>query len=271
VKIFRTMHHAIIESGGVFRREDVSRWDALINSDDHLSLLSNLTICSAPEAAELLAPIGSQEVWAAGVTYHRSRDARVKESGGPGVGDFYTKVYEAQRPELFFKAPAYRVVGPGGRVRIRRDATWSVPEPELTLVINHCGSIVGYSIGNDMSSRDIEGENPLYLPQAKMYDGSCALGPCVYLTREPFPLDTKIQMNIHRKGAAIFSGATQVRNIRRSFTELAEYLYRETSYPHGCLLMTGTGIVPPDDFTLQSGDEVEITIDPIGCLRNIVA
>jgi 2-dehydro-3-deoxy-D-arabinonate dehydratase len=122
-----------------------------------------------------------------------------------------------------------------------------------------------------MSSRDIEGENPLYLPQAKMYDGSCALGPCVYLTREPFPLDTKIQMNIHRKGAVIFSGATQVRNIKRSFTELAEYLYRETSYPHGCLLMTGTGIVPPDDFTLQSGDEVEITIDPIGCLRNIVA
>lgn len=271
MKIFRTRHHAIIESGGVFRREDVSRWDALINGDDHLSLLSNLTLCSAPDAAELLAPIGSQEVWAAGVTYHRSRDARVKESGGPGAGDFYTKVYEAQRPELFFKAPAYRVVGPGGRVRIRRDANWSVPEPELTLVINNRGTIVGYSIGNDMSSRDIEGENPLYLPQAKMYDGSCALGPCVYLTREPFPLDTKIQMNIHRKGAVIFSGATQVRNIKRSFTELAEYLYRETSYPHGCLLMTGTGIVPPDDFTLQSGDEVEITIDPIGCLRNIVA
>jgi 2-dehydro-3-deoxy-D-arabinonate dehydratase len=271
VKIFRTLHHAIIESGGVFRRDDVSHWDALINCDDLPSLLAHLPVCSAPSSAELLAPIGNQEVWAAGVTYHRSRDARVKESGGPGAGDFYTKVYEAQRPELFFKAAAHRVVGPGGPVRIRRDAKWSVPEPELTLVINNRGLMVGYSIGNDMSSRDIEGENPLYLPQAKVYDGSCALGPCVYLTREPFPQDTKIQMNIHRMGAVIFSGSTHVRNIKRSFAELAEYLYRETSYPHGCLLMTGTGIVPPDDFTLQSGDEIEITIDPIGSLRNIVA
>jgi 2-dehydro-3-deoxy-D-arabinonate dehydratase len=161
-------------------------------------------------------------------------------------------------------------VGPGAPVRIRRDAKWSVPEPELTLVINNRGTIIGYTIGNDMSSRDIEGENPLYLPQAKVYDGSCALGPCVYLTQEPLSQETKIDLSIRRGGAVVFSGGTTIRSIKRSFSELVAYLYRETSFPNGCLLMTGTGIVPPTDFTLQCADEITIKIDGIGELCNRV-
>ena len=185
-------------------------------------------------------------------------------------GDFYAKVYDATRPELFFKAPSHRVVGPSGDVRIRRDAKWSVPEPELTLVINKRAEIVGYTVGNDMSSRDIEGENPLYLPQAKVYDGSCALGPCVYFSRDPLSAETVIEIKIERGEATAFSG-TIIGQIKRPLRELVEYLYRETSFPHGCLLMTGTGIVPPSDFTLQAGDLISITIDPIGCLTNRVA
>jgi 2-dehydro-3-deoxy-D-arabinonate dehydratase len=211
-----------------------------------------------------------REVWAAGVTYYRSRDARMEESKDAGGGDFYAKVYEADRPELFFKALPHRVVGPGAAVRIRRDAKWSVPEPELTLVINSRGTIVGYTIGNDMSSRDIEGENPLYLPQAKVYDGSCALGPCLYLIDEPLSLDTKIELAIRRDGAVVFSGGTTIRSIKRPFTQLVEYLYRETSFPNGCFLMTGTGIVPPTDFTSQHADEIVIKIDGIGELCNRV-
>ena len=267
MRVFRTRNHIIVEEGGVYSRSGSSDWDTLINSDEPLRHLSS---CSAPSVAELLTPIGSQEVWAAGVTYYRSRDARMEESQGAGGGDFYAKVYEAVRPELFFKAPPYRAVGPGATVRIRRDAKWSVPEPELTLVINRRGAVIGFTIGNDMSSRDIEGENPLYLPQAKVYDGSCALGPCIYLTQEPLPPDTKIEMTIQRQGAPVFSGATAVRNLKRSFEELVSYLYRETSFPDGCLLMTGTGIVPPSDFTLRVRDEIRIKIDPIGELCNVV-
>ena len=219
----------------------------------------------------MLPPIGNQEVWAAGVTYFRSRNARIEESKGAGGSDFYASAYAARRPELFFKSPSYRAVGPGAEVRIRQDAKWNVPEPELTLVINRRGTIVGYTIGNDMSSRDIEAENPLYLPQAKVYDGSCSLGPCVYLTTELLSPDTEIGMKIRRGNDVAFEGATYIRNIKRPFTELVEYLYRETSFPYGCLLMTGTGIVPPNEFTLRSGDAIEITIAPMGTLRNVVA
>ncbi len=246
-------------------------WDEIVNADNPLKLLESFAPCGAPALSELLAPLGSQEVWAAGVTYFRSRDARMEESKDSGGGDFYAKVYDAERPELFFKAPPYRVVGPGAQVRIRSDAKWNVPEPELTLVINDRGSIVGYTAGNDMSSRDIEGENPLYLPQAKVYDGSCAIGPCVYISSEPLAPDTEIKISIYRKGAAVFRDATQIRKIKRSFSDLVKYLYRETSFPYGCLLMTGTGIVPPNDLTLHHGDEIEITMEPIGTLRNVVA
>jgi len=270
VKAYRTRSEIILEIGGSFLRSREVAWDDLVNAEDPSQLAPTFTSCAAPAPSELLAPIGNQEVWAAGVTYFRSRDARMEESKDSGGGDFYAKVYNAERPELFFKAPPYRVVGPGAPVRIRRDAKWSVPEPELTLVINRRGSIVGYTIGNDMSSRDIEGENPLYLPQAKVYDGSCAIGPCIYFSEEPLNQDTEIKISISREGGAIFRDATQIRKIKRPLSELVQYLYRETSFPYGCLLMTGTGIVPPNDLTLHQGDEVEISIEPIGTLRNVV-
>jgi 2-dehydro-3-deoxy-D-arabinonate dehydratase len=270
MKLFRTRQGIIVEEAGTFSRLAETDWDRLVNEHDRLRSRGDLTRCSAPATAELLAPIGSQEVWAAGVTYYRSRDARMEESKDAGGGDFYAKVYEADRPELFFKALPHRVVGPGAGVRIRRDAKWSVPEPELTLVINNRGAIIGYTVGNDMSSRDIEGENPLYLPQAKVYDGSCALGPCLYLTEEPLSPDTKIELTIRRGESIAFSGGTTIRSIKRPFTQLVEYLYRETSFPNGCFLMTGTGIVPPTDFTLQHADEIAIKIDGIGELCNRV-
>ena len=218
----------------------------------------------------LLAPIGSQEVWAAGVTYHRSRDARMEESESAGGGDFYGRVYHAERPELFFKATPHRVVGPGGKVAIRSDAKWSVPEPELALLISPRGKIIGYTVGNDMSSRDIEGENPLYLPQAKVYDRSCALGPCVLLGSDPLPRSTEIRLEILRGGKSAFSGRTTLNELRRDPQMLVDYLYRDNSFPRGCFLLTGTGIVPPDTFTLAYGDEIRITIDGIGTLMNAV-
>lgn len=224
-----------------------------------------------PAGEEVLAPIGSQEVWAAGVTYYRSRSARMEESKDTGGGTFYDRVYSAERPELFFKATSRRVIGTGGNIRIRSDATWSVPEPELTLVINPNAEIVGYTIGNDMSSRDIEGENPLYLPQAKVYDGSCALGPCVLLADAPLPKTTTIAVNILRKGGVVFAGSTSVAEIKREFTELVSFLYRDSTFPAGAYLMTGTGVVPEDNFTLAHGDIVAITIEGIGTLSNTVA
>jgi 2-dehydro-3-deoxy-D-arabinonate dehydratase len=221
-------------------------------------------------ASTPLAPIDSQEVWAAGVTYYRSRTARMAESEVAGGGSFYDRVYTAERPELFFKALAHRVAGPEEKVRIRKDSKWNVPEPELALVISPTGKITGYTIGNDMSSRDIEGENPLYLPQAKVYDRSCALGPAILATEEPLPSTTAISIEIRRAGATVFSDSTTLASMKRRPEELVEYLYRETSFPGGCILLTGTGIVPPDTFTLQSGDEIAITIDGIGTLRNSV-
>ena len=222
------------------------------------------------EATRLLAPVGSQEVWAAGVTYLRSRAARMAESKDAGGGDFYDRVYSAERPELFFKALGPKVVGPGAAVGIRSDATWNVPEPELTLAVNPAGKIVGYTIGNDMSSRDIEGQNPLYLPQAKVYDRSCALGPGILITSEPLPAETRISISIERGGKAAFSGETTLAQMKRKPQELVEYLYRDQTFSTGAFLLTGTGVVPPDSFTLQRGDTIRIGIDGIGMLVNDV-
>lgn len=223
---------------------------------------------SAPEG--ILAPIESQEVWAAGVTYLRSRAARMAESEVAGGGDFYDRVYLAERPEVFFKATPHRVVGTGSAVRIRRDSRWNVPEPELTLLLSPMGKILGYTAGNDMSSRDIEGENPLYLPQAKVYDNCCALGPAILVQPEAPGPETEIRLRISRAGALVFEDATTLSAMKRKLDELVHYLYREASFPHGAFLMTGTGVVPPDSFTLQAGDCVDISIAGIGTLSNPV-
>jgi 2-dehydro-3-deoxy-D-arabinonate dehydratase len=223
-----------------------------------------------PEPTAVLAPIESQEVWASGVTYRRSRDARMVESEVSGGDTFYDMVYDAARPELFFKATPHRVVGPGQPVRIRADSTWDVPEPELTLVLSALGDIVGVTIGNDMSSRSIEGENPLYLPQAKIYSASTALGPRLVLTDDGLGADVAIAMSIERGGVVVFDGATSTGRIKRSFDELVGYLFRDNEFPRGAFLMTGTGIVPDDGFTLASGDVVSIAIDGVGTLTNPV-
>jgi len=275
MKLFLTHDGTILESEGRFYRLSMP-WDALVRSENltgelQRAVRSTEPLSSGLDAAQLLAPIGSQEVWAAGVTYLRSRQARMEESKSAGGGDFYDRVYAADRPELFFKATPYRVVAPGGAVRIRKDSRWNVPEPELTLLVNPGGKIIGYTIGNDMSSRDIEGENPLYLPQAKTYDGSCAIGPGVLVGSEPLPNATQIRLEILRGGKAAFVGSTSMAQMKRKPQELVDYLYRETSFPNGCYLLTGTGIVPPDSFTLERGDEIRITIEPIGTLTNTVA
>ena len=268
MKLYRTTAGLVVEEADRCRRHAALGWDDVFNDPSLVSRGGEP--CPPPPLSELLAPIVSQEVWAAGVTYYRSRDARMQEAQAGGGGDFYAKVYVAERPELFFKATPHRVVGPGGLVRIRRDSRWNVPEPELTLAIDRAGAIRGFTIGNDMSSRDIEGENPLYLPQAKTYDGCCALGPCVLFPAEPLPAATEIQLEIRRAGNAAFTGATSIAQIKRTLASLAEFLYREASFPHGSYLLTGTGIVPPNDFTLAAGDEIRITIPPIGCLINTV-
>jgi 2-dehydro-3-deoxy-D-arabinonate dehydratase len=220
--------------------------------------------------AQLLAPIENQEVWAAGVTYLRSRDARIDESKDAGGGTFYDRVYDAPRPEIFFKATPHRVVGPGGVVRIRSDSKWNVPEPEVALAINRDGRIFGYTIGNDMSSRDIEGENPLYLPQAKVYAACCALGPGL-VVREPLPRETAIALEIRRGGQVVSSDATSLAQMKRGFEELAAYLFRDNTFPRGTYLLTGTGIIPSASFTLQPGDRIAITIAGLGTLENVVA
>ncbi len=252
-------------------------WDSLINRDDlhqHLITLADKSpVVEDPEAllqGEILPPIGSQEVWAAGVTYYSSQMARREEAEAAGGGDFYKRVYNAARPEIFFKATPARVVGPGQNIRIRRDSEWDVPEPELTLFINSHEKIEGYSIGNDMSSRSIEGENPLYLPQAKTHDKCAGLGPCLYVPATPISLETSIFLRISRGGELVFNGETQINKMKRSLDELVGYLCRETSFEQGVFLMTGTGIVPTNEFTLKPGDVIEIEIPPIGVLKNIV-
>jgi 2-dehydro-3-deoxy-D-arabinonate dehydratase len=248
--------------------------DEIFGAADPVALvraaLTGASPCPAPVASALRAPLQSQEVWAAGVTYLRSKTARMAESKDAGGGTFYDKVYEADRPELFFKATPHRVVAPGQAVRIRADSKWNVPEPELTLAINSAGKIFGYTIGNDMSSRDIEGENPLYLPQAKSYHRATALGPCLVITETLPATTTVIAIEIRRAGAVVFSGETTVGQIKRPLPSLADWLFRENNFPHGCYLMTGVGVVPPDSFTLQHGDEIRITIAPVGTLTNLV-
>lgn len=216
-----------------------------------------------------LPPIDHQEVWAAGVTYKRSRSARMEESVSSAT--VYDLVYSADRPEIFFKSSAVKVVGDDKPVRIRKDSTWNVPEPELALVVDRRGQIVGYTIGNDMSSRDIEGENPLYLPQAKVYDESCSLGPWITLAGGMPSLErTIISIDIKRGGKSVFAGKTSAAELNRSLTSLVEWLYRENTFPHGAVLLTGTGVVPDKDFTLLPGDVVAITIEGIGTLTNTV-
>lgn len=224
-----------------------------------------------PDDTTLLAPLDGQEVWAAGVTYERSKVARMEESAGGG--DFYDKVYEAARPELFCKATGgHRAVGPGAPIRVRGDSKWNVPEPEMTLVLSSAGKIVGVTVGNDVSSRDIEGENPLYLPQAKVYNGACALGPMIRILDDGLdPRNLPIRLAITRNGETAFEAETSTARMKRTPDELASYLFRELSFPEGAFLMTGTGIVPPDEFSLQSGDVVTITIDGVGTLTNPVA
>jgi len=255
-------------------------WDELINQHNLNEYLKKMAgsanKISEPESDNLianflLAPIGNQEVWAAGVTYLKSRDARMEESKDSGGADCYQKVYEAERPELFFKSLPHRVSGHGGKVNIRKDSTWNVPEPELTLYVNSAGSIQGYTIGNDMSSRSIEGENPLYLPQAKMYERSAAIGPCLYVPGEPVSPETMIRLNIKRGTLVMFEAQTPISRMKRSLTELAGYLFREFDFATGCFLMTGTCLVPPNDFTLQENDIVEISIDNIGTLINTIS
>ena len=221
-----------------------------------------------PRPEDLLAPIGRQEIWAAGVTYWRSRTARMAES--EETADAYDRVYSAARPEIFFKATPHRVAGPGQAVRIRRDTRWSVPEPELAVAVNAAGNAFGYAIGNDMSARDIEGENPLYLPQAKVYDQCCGLGPCILVSGEPPGPDTSIRLVVERSGTVAFEGATTLSKLRRSIEELVSWLFVDNSFPDGCFLLTGTGIVPPDDLTLAPGDRIRIAIDSIGVLENYV-
>jgi 2-dehydro-3-deoxy-D-arabinonate dehydratase len=278
MKIFKTRAGVVIQKDNEYFLSKEMDWDKFINrSQLYDGVMEDLRSLKPDNAfanlidKELVCPIGNQEVWAAGVTYLRSREARMEESKDAGGGDFYARVYAAERPEIFFKAPAYRTVGPGAKVRIRKDSKWNVPEPELTLFISSAGTIEGYTIGNDMSSRDIEGENPLYLPQAKSYDGAASLGPCLYVPREIIDPDTKISIEIVRKNEQVFSGDISINRMKRKHEELAAYLFRELTFPHGTYLMTGTGIVPPDHFSLEVDDEVRISIEGIGTLVNQVA
>jgi 2-dehydro-3-deoxy-D-arabinonate dehydratase len=274
MKLFRTTSGGVVFNGNRYYALP-DRWDDLVNRDHLLNYLESV-LPHLPEKKaslveqELLAPIENQEVWGAGVTYIRSREARMEESESSGASRFYDLVYTAERPELFFKATAQRVVGHGGIVNIRRDSAWNVPEPELTLLINRRGDIQGYTIGNDMSSRSIEGENPLYLPQAKTFERCAALGPCVYIPKDPLPPTTTISLEILREGQVVFSDAVPISRMKRSPTELASFLFRECEFPFGCFLMTGTCLVPPSGFTLRVNDQVLIRIEGIGLLANTV-
>lgn len=269
--LYRTRHGLYLHTDSWFLLPDTD-WDSLIAHADLHGYLAGVAASGqsspAPAADSILAPIGTQEVWAAGVTYFRSRTARMEESKDAGGGSFYDRVYAAERPEIFFKATPQRVAHPGQPMHLRSDSKWMVPEPELTLVINPRGEIIGYTAGNDLSCRDIEGENPLYLPQAKCFKLCAAVGPCLLITKELLNPETKIVLTIKRAGIVAFSGETPISQLKRGVQELAGFLYRDNTFPTGALLMTGTGIVPGDEFTLQSGDEVSIAIDGIGTLIN---
>ncbi len=274
MKLYKNQQTAYLEIDDDWYQKKNCNWDELINRKGlHHYLKADLPnwdlLFNAPPLGQE-APIGNQEVWAAGVTYLRSKVARMEEAKAAGGGDFYDKVYDAERPELFFKATAARTVGNGDTVYIRRDSTWNVPEPELTLFCCSEGTIEGYSIGNDMSSRSIEGENPLYLPQAKTYERSAGLGPCIYILDRPIPKTTIIQMDILRNGKQMYQDSVPISQIKRDLTELTHFLFRECNFPYGVFLMTGTCLVPDDSFTLAVGDEVRIRIDGIGELVNFV-
>jgi 2-dehydro-3-deoxy-D-arabinonate dehydratase len=272
--LYRTTKGFLLRADTHFLSIHGTDFDELLNLPDlygHLIDVSGKApAAEPPQPEDILAPVGTQEIWAAGVTYERSREGRREESKESGAAVFYSKVYDATRPELFFKAPGWRVVGPHGKIRLRKDAHWSVPEPEVVLVINRDQKIIGYTLGNDVSSRDIEGENPLYLPQAKVYDGSCAVGPAIWVADKPLDLNAEITLVVERSNKPVFQGSVPLLRIRRGFDELVEYLYRELSFPDGAFLLTGTGIVPPNDFTLLSGDLVRIALAPIGELVNEV-
>lgn len=278
MKLFRVKTGIVIEDikSNFYLVQHIS-WDEFVNDDHLYRKMKSITETQQPQpdagdliASAILPPVQSQEIWACGVTYFRSKVGRQEESKAAGGGDFYERVYEAERPEVFFKATPNRVVGYGEKVNIRKDSTWDVPEPELTLAVTSSGKIVGYTIGNDMSSRSIEGENPLYLPQAKTYDACAAVGPCIYVTEEPFPPSTNISLEILRNNETAFKGNIGFDQMRRTPQELVSFVFRECTFPVGCLIMTGTGIVPGHDFTLKSGDEIRITIDHIGTLVNTV-
>ena len=276
-KLYKTKRGILIDAENDFVLLKDADWNTFVN-DDHLyqkltdSLSSAARVNDGPQLIvnELLPPIDRQEVWASGVTYFRSKEARMEEAEVAGGATFYDKVYEADRPELFFKATAQRTVGSGENVNIRKDSEWDVPEPELTLFITSNGKIVGYTVGNDMSSRSIEGENPLYLPQAKVYEKSAGLGPCLSVPNEPLSPATMITMEIIRNRETMFLDSISIDKMKRKHEELVKYLFAECDFPYGCFLMTGTGMVPSSEFTLRSGDEIRITIDHIGTLINHV-
>jgi 2-dehydro-3-deoxy-D-arabinonate dehydratase len=275
MRLFKTLKGIVVERDNDYYMIP-DNWDSFINDDNLFTKVTEFLSLQTPKdssvISELLPPIGSQqEIWACGVTYLRSKIGRQEESKIAGGADFYGKVYDAVRPECFFKSNPHRVAGHNSYVRIRKDSTWDVPEPELTMVVSASGKIVGYTIGNDMSSRSIEGENPLYLPQAKTYDGCAAIGPCVYISDSPFNKNNKISLQIIRNKLIVFEDSIAINQMRRSLDELVKYVFLECSFPHGCLIMTGTGIVPPAGFTLQSGDVINITIDSIGKLTNTVS
>lgn len=269
--LYRTPSGPVVEIDGSYF-QITAHWNDLLNRDDLPEFLSKAKEkgkeVEKPE--QLLSPVSHQEVWAAGVTYFRSRTARMEESKDAGGGSFYDRVYAADRPEIFFKAAPHRVAAPGAAMHLRRDSKWMVPEPELTLVITRTGQLIGHTVGNDLSCRDIEGENPLYLPQAKSFKLSAAVGPCIKVTSEALPAATAIRVDIVRDGKSVFSGDTTLAQLKRTPQELIGWLYKDNDFPNGAFLMTGTGIVPPDEFTLALGDVVNISIDGIGTLSNVM-
>ena len=274
MKIYKSESGIILEHQDKFFLEEDTSWDQLINRKDLFKYLNDSIQEKKPvvldlSKTKLVAPIESQEIWASGVTYYSSRSARMEES--EDGGDVYDRVYAADRPELFFKANKNRTSGHLDELYIRKDSTWDVPEPELTLFIDSSGMIQGYTVGNDMSSRSIEGQNPLYLPQAKVFEKCAGLGPCIYVPEGPIDPTTKIKLEILRDGKVGFSEEIGIDQMKRKHTELVGYLFRECEFPFGCFLMTGTGIVPPNEFTLRVGDQVNVSIGEIGTLTNFIS
>ena len=272
--LYNTKNGPIVAQNDQYFPVTSHTFDELLTKDDIANILAEAINSASPLPGppadeDILAPLGSQqELWASGVTYHPSRSARVAESKEAGGGSFYDRVFEAPRPELFFKATPARTVAPNQPMHLRSDSKWIVPEPELTLVITPNANIIGYTAGNDLSCRDIEGENPLYLPQAKTFDRCAAVGPALFITNNPIDPEPEISLEITRDGQTVFSGSTPISRMKRTGPELVQYLTRETTFPYGCLLMTGTGIIPPDDFCLQRTDTVHITIPPVPTLVN---